>query len=86
MKKNLSINTSSRSKPSDIEKLEREFRDHPPDDQIYRFTAVLPEPVGRELRVYCAWRNLKLKDALAEAVVDFLDKKRNQASSGDKPS
>lgn len=47
----------------------------------YRFTAVLPEPVGQRLRVHCAQHRLKLKTVFAEAITEFLDKQQAQSSS-----
>jgi hypothetical protein len=47
----------------------------------YRFTAVLPEPVGQRLRIHCAQHRLKLKNVFAKAIIEFLDKQQTQPTS-----
>lgn len=47
----------------------------------YRFTAVLPEPVGQRLRVHCAQHRLKLKNVFAKAITEFLDKQPDASIS-----
>ena len=76
MSKKLVIPTSI-TKSEAIAAVEKSLQSRQKSEKDYRFTAVLPESVGRRLRVYCAHNNLKLKHVLAKAVIEHLETRSN---------
>ena len=72
MSKKIVIPTSL-TKSEAITEVEKRLKNSQSSPKDYRFTAVLPEDVGRRLRIYCAHNNLKIKHVLADAVAHFLE-------------
>lgn len=77
MSKNLVIPTSI-SKSEAVAAVEKKLKSPKISEKEYRFTAVLPESIGRRLRIYCAHNNLKIKHVLADAVAEFIESKTRQ--------
>jgi len=74
--------TTGRNKTERINQVEKHLgrsSSHQENSGIYRFTAVLPESMGKRLRLHCARHNLRMKNVFADAVGEFLDRHEKDA-------